>query len=109
MNALAEENCRIAQAAVLDALPLLERANVREIYLFGSRARGEATARDWDFCLIFDAPIDRKIFWALHNRLAGFFAEPIDLISPNYCANPDAERFFFLIKSDQQLIFSRHA
>jgi predicted nucleotidyltransferase len=62
----------------------LRRRGVRRAALFGSVARGEATAAsDIDILIELDpdAPIDLFVYAGLKRYIAGLFAEPVDVVN----------------------------
>ncbi len=81
----------LTQNEILDVLkkqkPMLhEKFHVKEIGLFGSFARGEATEQsDIDFLVVIDAPLEiyRKSKEALHDYLKKTFGREVDLANPN--------------------------
>jgi predicted nucleotidyltransferase len=81
----------LTQNEILDVLKkqkaiLHEKFHVKEIGLFGSFARGEATEQsDIDFLVVIDAPLEiyRQSKEALHDYLKNIFGREVDLANPN--------------------------
>lgn len=73
-------------AVLKKQLPMLqEKFHVKEIGLFGSFARGEATDKsDIDFLVEIDAPLEiyRETKEALHDYLKITFGREVDLANP---------------------------
>lgn len=64
--------------------PIAERHNLKEVYLFGSYARGDATEES-DVDLLFE-PIGRHgLFWlsGLYNELSDALQKEVDLVDKN--------------------------
>lgn len=80
----------LTTTAILEVLrsqrPLLrDQFHVQEIGIFGSFARGEATAKsDIDFLVTIDAPLEeyRQCKEALHRHLKRTFGREVDLANP---------------------------
>lgn len=70
-------------AALRDALPdLLRRWPIRSLALFGSMARGEASAAsDLDILVEFERPIGLSSFLALEEELGALTGRRVDLVS----------------------------
>jgi uncharacterized protein len=70
-------------------LPLraeLTRLGVRELLLFGSRARGDAApSSDWDFIVDFSSAPDFDRFMGLRQVLEERLGAPVDLLSRQAC------------------------
>ncbi|HLP07197.1 MAG TPA: nucleotidyltransferase domain-containing protein [Opitutaceae bacterium] len=64
----------------------LDRYGVRGLYLFGSRARGDARPdSDWDFVAEFVSPPDFDQFMAVRDLLEERLRGPVDLLSRTAC------------------------
>lgn len=61
--------------------------DVEAIYLFGSRATGEAgPASDADLAVLAAAPLDEVARWNLASRLAGILRLEVDLVDLRRCS-----------------------
>lgn len=66
---------RVVQA-IRDAVP-----GVQAVYLFGSRARGDANAQsDLDVAVLRARPLEPIARWELQERLAGLIHHAVDLV-----------------------------
>lgn len=64
----------------------LNRLRVRELLLFGSRARGDARPdSDWDFVVEFSEPPDFSQFMGLRELLEDSLGGRVDLLSRSAC------------------------
>ena len=64
--------------------PIAERHNLREVYLFGSYARGDATEES-DVDLLFKSAEQHGLFWlsGLYNELSDALHKDVDLVELN--------------------------
>lgn len=70
-------------ATLRNALPELQRRwPIRSLAVFGSTARGEASAEsDLDILVDFERPISLSLFLALEQELSGLTGRRVDLVS----------------------------
>ncbi len=97
MNAPMQSVSRIRELLSSEKARLRE-FHVRNLWLFGSIARGDATARDVDMLVEFDAPPTLLDFMNLKFLLEERLGKPVDLHSLGACP----PRFFKRIQPDLQ-------
>lgn len=83
--------------------PIAEKYNVAQIYLFGSYARGEATAKsDIDLVVDFYKTIDLFTFAEIINSLENLFSKKVDIVSHNSVSS----RLLYQIIDEEILIYA---
>ena len=88
-----QEACR----TVRSLRPELRRLGARQLWLFGSRARGQgAAASDWDFLVEFDRSPSFGDFMGLKLLLEDHLGSRVDLLSRQACTS----RFLNAIRGD---------
>ena len=93
MKTIAEIRCALA-----DHYEQLHALHVANLWLFGSAARGESTAKDLDFLVEYQEATSLVEFVELKLLLEEVFQMEIDLISRGGCR----ERFLDVIQDDLQ-------
>lgn len=86
--------------------PIAKSYGVQKVFLFGSYARGEATASsDLDFCI--DAPSIRDLFMlgGLYADLEDAFSKKLDLITVGSLKYNSDTRFINNLKNEQILVY----
>ena len=86
--------------------PIAKSYGVQKVFLFGSYARGEATASsDLDFCI--DAPSIRDLFMlgGLYADLEDAFSKKLDLITVGSLKYNSVTRFINNLKNEQILVY----
>jgi predicted nucleotidyltransferase len=67
---------QVAMRAIRDAVP-----GVQAVYIFGSRARGDAGPdSDLDLAVLADRPLDPILRWELQESVAGMVHGAVDLV-----------------------------
>ncbi len=83
--------------------PIAQQYNLKEVYLFGSYARGEATAEsDIDLVMNFYQPIDLFTYSEIIENLENQFGKKVDIVSHN-SASP---RLLYHIIDDEVLMYA---
>lgn len=89
--------------------PIAERHNLKEVYLFGSYARGDATEES-DVDLLFKPEGKHGLFWlsGLYRELSGTLQKEVDLVDINALDrnrnDPTYKRFAEEVENDRRLI-----
>lgn len=86
--------------------PIAKSYGVQKVFLFGSYARGEATASsDLDFCI--DAPSIRDLFMlgGLYADLEDAFSKKLDLITVGSLKYNSDTRFINNLNNEQILVY----
>ena len=83
---IAETSSRQAVERLRDIQPELTRYGVGRVWLFGSRARGEAQdGSDWDILVEFTQPPTFDSYMNLKEHLEQRLGAPVDLVSRGAC------------------------
>ncbi len=99
-------NLQLARAALAEIESDLQTLGVAEIWLYGSRARGDDTAvSDWDLLTDFFYPITPRELGVLKTVLTLAIRGTIQISSPQY-QSPEDPGFLLRIRGDCQLIWS---
>lgn len=101
----AASNLLMATNAVNAISGILGAGNVKDVYLYGSRARGRAIETStWDFILDFSAPVTPRKFWAIYNGLLAAMQAQAGPGATIYVTSPQYDRPSFTkwaVKSSQ--------
>lgn len=83
--------------------PIAEKYNVEAIYLFGSYARGEATAKsDLDFLVLGGSLFKKVLIFALAEELRAAFAKDVDVFEIREINQESA--FYANIMNERKLV-----
>lgn len=83
--------------------PIARKYNLREVYLFGSYARGEATAKsDIDLVMNFSDTITLFTYAEIIDELEELFGKKVDVVSHN-SASP---RLLYQIIDEEVLMYA---
>ena len=94
---LQERSIPLPGAVMPELVDDLRRHGVRQAWMFGSRARGEAQpGSDWDFLVEFSSPPDFDRFMGLKLLLEDRLGSKVDLLSLSACK----PRFLAAIQSE---------
>lgn len=84
-------------------VPIAEKYNVAQIYLFGSYARGEATEKsDIDLVMNFSDSISLFTYAEIINSLENLFSKKVDIVSHNSVSS----RLLYQIIDEEILMYA---